>query len=265
MQLVKSIFETIYENEIFIKITDIIVPNVKPYYWISNYGRVWSESTNTFLIPHTNENGYWQISLITYDGRVFRKIHRLVLLGFKYFPGCEQLQGNHKDGNKNNNYLYNLEWSTPKENIKHAIDTGLRSSYLGETNPGATITDDIAREIGELIMSKKYSDSQISIMTGVNESIVKSIANCLTWRHLFSNNELEIMKSTRRGYYINDQEKHQICLFFQNNAKIFNKVIDLVKASLLNINLELSDRNIRITKRLYYRYDSPEITSLYNY
>ena len=81
----------------------------------------------------------------------------------------------------------------------------------------------------------------------------------------FSDNELEIMKSTRRGYYINDQEKHQICLFFQNNAKIFNKVIDLVKASLLNINLELSDRNIRIAKRLYYRYDSPEITSLYNY
>ena len=53
MQLVKSIFETIYENEIFIKITDIMVPNVKPYYWISNYVEshaMWLSIIQTYVL-----------------------------------------------------------------------------------------------------------------------------------------------------------------------------------------------------------------------
>ena len=76
------------------------------------------------------------------------KIHRLVAEAFLDPPSEQQLQWayttksgkvlvNHKDGNKSNNSVENLEWVTSMENTKHAIDTGLithtRSSAHGTT------------------------------------------------------------------------------------------------------------------------------------
>lgn len=69
--------------------------------------------------------GYAHLSL-TKDGIAKRVwLHRLVAETF--IPNPNNLpQVNHKDGNKSNNHIDNLEWCTVAHNLKHAVETGLR-------------------------------------------------------------------------------------------------------------------------------------------
>lgn len=104
-----------------------------PFYEISNFGRVRSLARHIkgpydsirimqdrILKPCCDNHGY-PIKHIA--GKTY-KIHRLVALEFIPNPrNCKEV--NHIDGNKLNNRVDNLEWSTRSENMKHAINTGL--------------------------------------------------------------------------------------------------------------------------------------------
>ena len=59
------------------------------------------------------------------NGKVSQlKLHRIVAIHF--IPNPSNLpQVNHKDGDKNNNSVENLQWSTPSNNTQHSYDTGL--------------------------------------------------------------------------------------------------------------------------------------------
>jgi hypothetical protein len=83
---------------------------------VSNKGRVQlSKGKKTF--GSTDEHGYKRIKL--FRKKLFR-VHRLVMQTFRPFDGDDdQMDVNHKDGNKGNNALENLEWNTPRENIEH--------------------------------------------------------------------------------------------------------------------------------------------------
>ena len=72
-------------------------------------------------------NQYLAVDLVIKDKRKMHKIHRLVAMAF--IPNPENKpQVNHKDGNKLNNHIDNLEWATAKENQQHAWDTGLKEA-----------------------------------------------------------------------------------------------------------------------------------------
>ena len=64
--------------------------------------------------------------------KVFR-VHRLVIEHFGEKQPSAEYQVNHIDGNKSNNRIENLEWVTPKENTRHAIENGLRHNPNEET------------------------------------------------------------------------------------------------------------------------------------
>jgi len=105
------------ENEIW------VVINNYPLYSISNLGNVKNNKTNLKLKIDHNKDGYCQVKLYNPKPKT-KTIHRLVALHFIENPENKR-EVNHKDGNKLNNCVNNLEWVTKKENKAHADTTGL--------------------------------------------------------------------------------------------------------------------------------------------
>lgn len=83
------------------------------------------------LSPQVDKYGYVRIRLRLNRKSVTRKVHRLVAQTFIANPkGKEQV--NHIDGDKENNYISNLEWCTNSENQTHAISIGLKVIKIGK-------------------------------------------------------------------------------------------------------------------------------------
>jgi hypothetical protein len=92
-------------------------------YEISNLGRIRNIRTN-HILKMTNQYGDY-FSIILYDGEYKKstRIHRLVAEAFIPNPNNYKYV-NHKDMNKQNNCVDNLEWCTQSYNTKHAIENG---------------------------------------------------------------------------------------------------------------------------------------------
>lgn len=78
--------------------------------------------------PYINKhNGYVYIFLMNNNKNKNFRLHRLVAEAFIPNPN-NKLQINHKDGNKKNNNIENLEWCNQSENMKHAYNNGLANN-----------------------------------------------------------------------------------------------------------------------------------------
>ena len=103
-----------------------VVAECNGEYQISNYGEVKSFKTGKWvtLKPRANKAGYLSIAIHRKGKVKVYRVNRLVASTF--IPNPENKpQVNHKDGNKLNNCIDNLEWMTQNENIQHAWDNGL--------------------------------------------------------------------------------------------------------------------------------------------
>lgn len=107
----------------------IYINNIETFYSVSNYGQIRNDSTGTLLQGSVANNGYRMVHL-RYRMDKNCSIHRLVMKAFKPCENMDDLQINHIDGNKLNNYIENLEWSTALENMRHSFETGLQSKEM---------------------------------------------------------------------------------------------------------------------------------------
>ena len=93
-------------------------------YFIYDNGKIQNIKTKNFLKPYKSTNGYLYIKIVRDKKHHHIKIHRIVADAF--IPNPYNLpQVNHKDGNKLNNNVNNLEWCSCSQNIKHGFDNNL--------------------------------------------------------------------------------------------------------------------------------------------
>jgi|GEM_PF-1017346 len=132
-------------------ITEEMVPNVKPIYFVSNIGNIYNSENNKYSIITLKAGRYVQVSLRTKDGgQICIHIHRLVAMAFHGMPPSKDHEVDHVNCDKTCNFEGNLEWVTPKENINRACINNL--IRMGEDNYRAILTNDDVTHLCELLM-----------------------------------------------------------------------------------------------------------------
>lgn len=164
-----------------------------------------------------NSSGYLKLGL-NKDGKYYNKfLHRL--LAEHFIPNPDNLPYvNHKDGNKLNNNLNNLEWCTAQENTQHAHDNELAkvSEYnkMMVSNAGRRFDSSEVRNIKQL-HNDGATIKEIAKEYKCCESIISNIITDKTYKKV---EEYEFLKTlqdtidrinTLRIQYINSTNYHE--------------------------------------------------------
>ncbi len=142
-------------------------------YFVSKCGEVYSNKQGIVKLmkPYKTKCGYLRLSLNF--KKLERKnflVHRLVAI--TYLPNPENKPFlNHKDGNKTNNSVSNLEWCTNAENVSHAYINGLMDRRLSKS------------EAMEVFLSKE-TYKKLSEKFNLTQSCIHDIKKKITYKDI---------------------------------------------------------------------------------
>lgn len=220
----------------------IIYRDCKEVYYISNFGRVYNIEKGHLMKLKISNSGYREVTLQTkYFGKpITCTVHRLLMIIFNPIEGYEKLFVNHIDGNKTNNYIGNLEWVTPLENIQHAITTGLVKN--GEDVFGSKLTTEqvhiICQGLEQGFSYKYISEELLNIIpyTRNMKGMISSIKNGKTWKHISC--LYNIPKSELSyGTLLNDKQVNDICLGLQYRLEV-DDIVDTLYEAYTDLDIE---------------------------
>ena len=133
------------------------------------------------LKNRVNAYGYHHVALRK-NGKGYEKlVHRLVAENFIDEEPKETV--NHKDGNKINNHVSNLEWATKGEQMIHAYKHRLKSPVSGETNGNSVLRKDEVKEIRSIYKprSKEYGMRALARKYNVSQSTIDKLVRNKTY------------------------------------------------------------------------------------
>lgn len=157
-------------------------------YSVSNCGRIRSDrnTSNTFkgkmLMDRLTQNGYCLVNLFIGHGKKGRnkRIHCLVAEAF-IGPRPLRHDVNHKDGNKRNNRLTNLEYITRSENMLHAVKNGCHK--IGSQHGAAKMDEEGVLRMRQLKVNG-VKIHELSYIFEISLSTVYKIINRKIWKHI---------------------------------------------------------------------------------
>jgi hypothetical protein len=155
--------------------------NKHPYY--DNYvvdknGSVFNRHGKK-LKPISHHTGY-QVYTMRKDGKQKQvRAHRFV---WEAIVGDipEHLQINHKDGDKHNNHIANLELATGSENVIHRYNDLNQKSAKGEDTGKAKITADDVRHI----RNSEESNKQLAVKYNLHPNYISLVRHKRRWKHI---------------------------------------------------------------------------------
>ena len=158
------------------------VVGYEDWYKISNLGRVWHKKNKYYVSISSPKGSYKMLRLTTDEGSKVKRLHRLLAKAFIPNPNNKECI-NHKDGNKLNNDLSNLEWISRGDNIRHAFDIGLVDNS-GENSHNSKLKDDIVLEMRNAYNLGCFSFAELGSAYGVTRSVAWKAVSGHTWSHI---------------------------------------------------------------------------------
>ena len=119
-----------------------------PDYEISNTGLVKSTRFDRILAPAKSGNNYLYVNLVHNKRKKTTAIHKLVIEHFGPEIPEENLVVDHKDKNKQNNHISNLEWVTVSENTARGYGNADKKARVKELRVQGLTMKQIASEVG---------------------------------------------------------------------------------------------------------------------
>lgn len=148
-------------------------------YEVSDDGRIRNAKTKREIKQFVGKDGY----LRTQVAGKTRLTHRLI--GSAFLPKDPERDFiNHKDGNKQNNNVSNLEWVTRSENEHHAYITGLRERPIGEKNPRCILSMDQVKFIKThyIPRDRNYGAKALAKRFDVAQQTICAVASGQNWK-----------------------------------------------------------------------------------
>ncbi len=141
-------------------------------YEITRNGHVINIHTGKEVKPQINGTGYYRVAI----GKKLKFIHRLVAQ--KYIPNPDNLpQVNHKDGNKLNNCVDNLEWVSNRDNSLHALHNGWMR--IEENHQFAKLTRE---SVAYIKAHPEMSRNELAEMFNISPHTISDIRKGRTWK-----------------------------------------------------------------------------------
>lgn len=165
------------------------IPDFEEIYEISNLGRVRTRISRkgtvkgAILNPEITEFGYKRITLTKDKVRKRIMVHRLVLLTFVGDPPEDKTDTNHKNKDRSDNRLCNLEWVTPSENMYHSYSYGNRGTARGSGNGNAKLSEEDILQIRKLY-AEGQTQSGLARIFDVTQVTIWRVVHGNSWKHV---------------------------------------------------------------------------------
>lgn len=202
---------------------NIYIDQVKTFYCIDDEGDIINSNTGEYLHGWIDGRGYRVVSLrVNPDGEfpkfVKKSIHRLVAETF--IPNPENLpQVNHKDGDKLNNWLNNLEWITNRDNYLHARSIGLIKTC--DDLSYASVTNECVEEICKMILDGKRNIEIITSLGLPNDQYGKGLITRIrtgkAWKDISFKYDFVKTGSLKK---VPDEVIHEICKCIEQGLSV---------------------------------------------